>query len=99
MFKIHCPHCHETREEEEFSFGGEAFIARPAQPDSMSDEAWGDYLFMRKNTKGWNWEMWGHATGCRKWFVVKRHTANHTIDGVWTLSDGRIIYDAEGGDA
>lgn len=97
MFQIKCPHCKETREEEEFSFGGEAFIARPAEPDGLSDEAWGDYLFMRKNIKGWNWEMWGHTTGCRKWFAVKRHTYTHAIEGAWTLTDGRKVYDAEGG--
>ncbi len=99
MFVITCPHCREKREEEEFSYGGEAFIARPLSPETLDDAAWGDYLFMRKNTKGWNWEMWGHATGCRKWFVVKRHTATHALEGAWTLADGRKIYDAEGAGA
>jgi len=27
MLLIHCPHCQEDREEEEFSYGGEAHIA------------------------------------------------------------------------
>lgn len=95
MFVIRCPHCCETREEEEFSYGGEAFIARPETPETQSDESWGDYLFMRKNPKGWHWEMWGHSTGCRKFFVVKRNTANHAIDGVWTLAEARAVYEAE----
>jgi sarcosine oxidase subunit delta len=95
MFFIHCPHCGEKREEEEFSFGGEAFIARPLVPEALDDAAWGDYLFNRKNPKGWHWEMWGHAAGCRKWFVVKRNTANHAIEGSWTLAEGRKAYDAE----
>ena len=30
MFVLHCPHCAEKREEEEFGYGGEAFIARPS---------------------------------------------------------------------
>ena len=51
---------------------------------------------MRKNPKGWHWEMWSHTTGCRKYFVVKRHTATHAIDGAWTVAEGRKIYDAEG---
>jgi sarcosine oxidase subunit delta len=51
---------------------------------------------MRKNPKGWHWEMWSHTTGCRKFFVVKRHTATHAIEGSWTLAEGRKIYDAEG---
>lgn len=99
MFVIRCPHCQEAREEEEFSYGGEAFIARPSNPEAESDESWGDYLFMRKNPKGWNWEMWGHSAGCRKFFVVKRSTANHAIDGIWTLAEGRKVYDEEGAQA
>jgi sarcosine oxidase subunit delta len=95
MFVIKCPHCQEAREEEEFSYGGEAFIAPPANPEAESDESWGDYLFMKKNPKGWHWEMWGHATGCRKYFVMKRNTANHAIEGTWTLSEARAAYDAE----
>ena len=95
MFVIKCPHCQEAREEEEFHYEGEAFIARPAAPEAESDEAWGDYLFMKKNPKGWHWEMWGHATACRKVFVVKRNTANHAIAGAWTLAEARAVYDAE----
>jgi len=99
MFLLTCPHCGEKREEEEFANAGEAFIARPANPEAIDDQAWGDYLFMRKNPKGWHWEMWGHQTGCRKFFVVKRNTANHAIAGCWTLAEGRKAYDAEGGAA
>ena len=95
MFVIRCPYCCEAREEEEFSYGGEAFIARPESPETQSDESWGDYLFMRKNPKGWHWEMWGHSTGCRKFFVVKRNTANHAIAGAWTLAEARALYEAE----
>ena len=95
MFVIHCPFCNEAREEEEFSYGGEAFIARPANPEAESDEAWGDYLFGRKNPKGWHWEMWGHSTQCRKFFVVKRHTATHEIVGSWPLEEAKKLYLAE----
>lgn len=97
MFVLKCPFCQEAREEEEFAYAGEAFIARPETPDTISDEEWGDYLFARKNVKGWNWEMWTHSAGCRKVFVVKRHTYTHAIEGSWTLADGRRAYDAEGG--
>jgi len=95
MFVIHCPHCNENREEEEFSYGGEAFIARPVNPEAESDESWSDYLFNRKNIKGWNWEMWGHSTACRKFFIVKRNTATHVIEGSWTLNEAKAIYQAE----
>ncbi|MEO7345285.1 MAG: sarcosine oxidase subunit delta [Methylotenera sp.] len=94
MFVITCPHCCEAREEEEFSYGGEAFIARPTSPETVSEEDWGDYLFMKKNPKGWHWEMWSHSTGCRKFFALKRNTANHTIAGAWTLAEARKMYDA-----
>jgi len=99
MLVLTCPHCAEKREEEEFAYGGEAFIARPLAPETLDDETWGDYLFMRKNLKGWHWEMWSHNTGCRKFFVVKRNTATNAIVGTWTLSEGRKVYDAEGGSA
>jgi sarcosine oxidase subunit delta len=95
MFVIQCPHCAEAREEEEFGYAGEAFVARPSAPENESEEGWGDYLFMKRNPKGWHWEMWGHASGCRKFFVVKRNTANHTIAGTWTLSDARAKFDEE----
>ncbi len=95
MFVIRCPHCCEVREEEEFSYSGEAFVARPSAPEIESDENWGDYLFMKRNVKGWHWEMWGHSSGCRKFFVVKRNTANHSIGGAWSLIEARKEYDAE----
>lgn len=97
MFVLFCPHCQEKREEEEFGYAGEAFRIRPLTPETVSDEAWGDYLFMRTNPKGWHWELWSHATGCRKFFVVKRNTATNAIAGSWTLAEGRKAYDAEGG--
>lgn len=99
MFLLSCPHCGERREEEEFAYAGEAFIARPDHPEGLDDEAWGDYLFNRKNPKGWHWEMWSHQAGCRKFLVVKRHTASHAIAGSWTLSAGREAYDQDGGAA
>ena len=95
MFQFHCPHCGERRDEEEFSHAGEAYIVRPARPDDVSDAEWGDYLFMRTNTKGWFWEQWQHTAGCRKVFAVKRHTATYEIAGTWTLADGKAVMQAE----
>ena len=95
MLLISCPWCG-PRDESEFACGGEAHIARPSDTDRLSDAEWADYLFMRKNPKGWHWEMWQHVTGCRKFFVVKRNTATHAVQGTWTLAEGRKAYDAEG---
>ena len=39
MLLIPCPYCGE-RAESEFSCGGEAHIARPADPEKVSDEDW-----------------------------------------------------------
>ena len=95
MLQLHCPFCKELRDEEEFSYAGEAFIARPAAPDSASDAEWGDYLFMRRNPKGWFWEQWQHSAGCRKVFAVKRHTASHEIAGSWTLAEAKPMFLAD----
>lgn len=79
MLHIYCPHCDEYREEEEFRPKGEAHIARPQKPEETSDEAWGDYLFFRKNPRGLHHEQWFHAAGCRKFFNVTRHTVSYEI--------------------
>lgn len=95
MLLLHCPYCAESREEAEFSYAGEAFIARPQQPEEVDDAAWGDYVFMRSNPKGWFWEQWQHSAGCRKVFAVKRHTASYEIAGSWTLTEGKALFLAE----
>ena len=69
MFIINCPYCGE-REQSEFKAGGEAHIVRPKQPTELSDDQWAEYLFMRKNIKGVQFERWVHTHGCRKWFNV-----------------------------
>ena len=81
MLLINCPHCG-PRSETEFTYGGEAGIARPTGCDSLTDEAWGDYLFMRKNPKGAHQELWKHAMGCRRWLRVQRDTVSYRIDSV-----------------
>ena len=60
MFVINCPFCGE-REQSEFKAGGEAHIVRPKQPTELSDDEWAEYLFMRKNIKGVQFERWNHA--------------------------------------
>jgi len=79
MFLIHCPYCGEHREEEEFHAVGQAHLARPADPDALSDEAWGQYLYYRDNPRGVHRELWVHAAGCRKYFNVARNTQTYEI--------------------
>jgi len=74
MFLIKCPHCNEERPEIEFTYGGEAHIARPEDPSKLSDAEWAEYLFIRDNKRGDHCERWIHAHGCGRWFNAVRNT-------------------------
>lgn len=74
MFLIDCPYCTEKRPELEFVYAGEAHIARPSDPDVLSDEEWARYLFSRKNPRGTHFERWVHAHGCARYFNAVRDT-------------------------
>lgn len=86
MLIIHCPWCG-PRSQTEFAYGGEAHIARPLNPETLSDAEWADYVFMRKNPKGRHLEQWGHAMGCRRWFNVERDTATYAIKGSYKMGE------------
>ena len=86
MLLIPCPWCG-PREDDEFSFGGEADIQRPADPEAISDAAWADYLFMRDNRRGLHREQWCHTAGCRRWFIVERNTNTNEILEVSTFGN------------
>ncbi len=86
MLLIECPWCG-FRAETEFSYGGEAGIVRPADPDALSDAEWADYLFYRRNPRGAHRELWNHAAGCRRWFGVERDTVTYRIERSYTLND------------
>ena len=84
MLIIDCPWCG-PRAESEFAYGGEGGIARPMATEAMSDEQWGDYVFMRKNPKGLHHEQWRHASGCGKWFNALRDTVSYRFHGTWKI--------------
>lgn len=86
MFVIECPHCG-PRDQAEFSYAGEAHIARPAAAEELSDEEWAGYVFMRKNDKGLYAERWWHAAGCRKFFNMLRNTATDQIHAVYRIGE------------
>ena len=86
MLLIECPWCG-PRDETEFHCGGEAHIARPKDPDALSDDEWANYLFMRKNPKGLHREQWHHSAGCRRWFNVERDTVSYQIKSVYKLGE------------
>lgn len=92
MLQIECPYCG-LRSETEFHCGGEGGIVRPLQTESMSDQQWGDYVFMRKNPKGLHHEQWCHDMGCGRWFNAIRDTLSYRF--VATYRIGEPLPDAD----
>ena len=86
MLLIECPYCG-LRDETEFSYAGEAHIARPTETEKLTDAEWADYLFMRKNPKGAHREQWLHAAGCRRYFNVERDTVTYRITGSYRIGE------------
>jgi sarcosine oxidase subunit delta len=82
MLLIACPWCG-VRPELEFTYGGEAHIARPADPASVSDTAWTAFLHERTNPKGMHRERWRHTHGCARFFNAVRDTATDTITATY----------------
>ena len=81
MLLIPCPVCG-PRPEIEFSYGGEAHIARPPDPDAVSDAEWAAFLVERSNPKGRHAERWRHSHGCGLFFDVERDTSTDMfLDG------------------
>ena len=86
MLLIECPYCG-VRDESEFSYAGEAHIARPLETEKLSDEEWADYLFMRKNPRGMHREQWLHAAGCRRYFNAVRDTVSYRISATYRIGE------------
>ncbi len=86
MLRIECPYCG-LRDEPEFSFGGEAHVARP--PVGAGDGEWADYLFFRSNPQGGHAERWCHSFGCGQWFNVLRDTLTHEIRETYPIGNSR----------
>lgn len=78
MLRIPCPWCGE-RDEVEFSYGGQAEVAYPADPASLSDVAWAEFLFVHDNPRGPFRERWVHTFGCRRWFDLTRDTLTNEV--------------------
>lgn len=88
MLLIRCPWCGD-RDEVEFSYGGQAHVDYPEDPDALDDLAWSEYLFVRDNPRGAFAERWVHANGCRRWFTLVRDTATNEMTagaGKWVWS-------------
>ena len=94
MLIINCPYCGE-REQEEFTCGGEAHIVRPQNPAELTDDEWAEYLFIRKNKKGIQFERWNHSFGCRKWFNAARNTATDKIIKIYKMGEKAPIVESD----
>ena len=95
MIVLKCPYCMELRTEAELTCGGEADIARPIDPLTVSDAEWTDYLYNRSNPKGLLREQWCCSSGCGQWFKVERHSVSHDVTQVLRFNerfrDGKAI--------
>ena len=89
MLLIHCPYCNERRAEIEFAYGGEAHIARPADPSALSDEEWARYLFIRANPRGRHNERWRHIHGCGRFFNAVRDTVSDKFELTYKVGEPR----------
>ncbi len=81
MLILTCPYCGVDADETELHPGGEAHLERRG-PDS-DDDAFEQYLFLRKNPRGLHLERWRHAHGCGKWFHAARDTVTMEVLGTY----------------
>ena len=95
MILIPCPFCG-PRAQTEFSYGGDASVARPEYlPESDAVEGtdtdqlrhWLDHIYLRDNPRGPHLEWWHHHSGCRAWIKVRRDTATHDVLGSWQATE------------
>jgi sarcosine oxidase subunit delta len=76
MLLIRCPYCEAERPELEFTYAGEAHVARPADPSTLTDAEWKNFLFIRSNARGTHFERWRHMHGCGRFFNAVRDTVS-----------------------
>lgn len=88
MLLIPCPHCG-PRPELEFRYGGEAHMARPADPSAADDAAWGAHLYLRTNPQGEHAERWRHVHGCGRFFNALRDTVTDRFLATYPAGEPR----------
>jgi heterotetrameric sarcosine oxidase delta subunit len=84
MLRIRCPWCGE-RDETEFRYRGDASVSRPAADAGLA--AFTEYVYDRRNPRGWHVEWWLHIGGCRRLLKLVRHTLTHEIHSVGPAQD------------
>jgi sarcosine oxidase subunit delta len=88
MLLIDCPHCGE-RPEIEFVYAGEAHLVRPGADCGVTDEAWAEYLYFRRNLRGSHAERWRHLHGCGRFFNALRDTTTDRFSAVYATGSPR----------
>ena len=91
MLLIVCPYCEEARPELEFAYAGEAHIARPADPATLTDEQWRDHLYVRSNPRGLHAERWRHQHGCGRFFNALRDTVTDKFVTTYKAGEPRPV--------
>jgi sarcosine oxidase subunit delta len=79
--RIHCPHCG-LRDIREFTYLGDAVIARPDPGAADATDRFVAYVYLRDNPAGDHREFWYHGAGCQAWLAVVRDTRTHLISSV-----------------
>jgi sarcosine oxidase subunit delta len=86
MHLITCPWCG-TRDQAEFTYRGDATLARPDPALANAPEAFFEFSYQRTNPAGWHTEWWHHTGGCRQWVKVVRNTLTHEIAATGAAHD------------
>jgi sarcosine oxidase, subunit delta len=86
MLLIDCPHCGQ-RPEIEFSYGGQAHLARPPRPADLTDQQWAEYLYVRENRRGLHAERWHHVHGCGRFFNALRDTTTDQFAATYRIGE------------
>jgi heterotetrameric sarcosine oxidase delta subunit len=76
VIELPCPWCG-PRDASEFRYSGEA-TPRP-DPTTATPDDWREYLYLRRNPRGWVRETWFHRAGCRRYFRLERDTGSDRI--------------------
>lgn len=85
---IPCPYCG-ARDAQEFSYRGDATLARPDPTALDAADTFHDYVYLRDNPAGPHRELWYHAAGCRRWIEVARDTRTHEISCAFLAAEKR----------
>jgi sarcosine oxidase subunit delta len=90
MLLIACPWCG-SRPELEFTYAGEAHVARAPDPSVLADEDVAELLYLRSNPRGWHVERWRHINGCGRFFNAQRHTVTDRFAATYKPGDPRPV--------